>query len=166
MVGIPATCGLSNGGADATVSGGAPPYTYHWSNNATTQDLSNIPPGTYPVTVSGFFGCSATATVNVANNIALNISGTPTGNNSCIAANGAVNILLHRRAYTYLWSNAAATQNISGIAAGHLYRDSHRRCQLQPRQRLLLQTIRPTRISRRLQRPISARRLLAPSTSP
>ena len=120
VVGIPATCGLSNGGADATVSGGAPPYTYHWSNNATTQDLSNIPPGTYSVTVSGFFGCSATATVTVANNnIALNISGTPAGNNSCIAANGAVNIsVAPAGAYTYLWSNAAATQNISGIAAG------------------------------------------------
>lgn len=35
-----------------TVNGGTAPYTYLWSNGATTKDLTNILPGTYTVTVT------------------------------------------------------------------------------------------------------------------
>jgi len=45
--------GTNTGAIDILPSGGVPPYTYAWSNGATTQDLNNIPAGTYTVTVSG-----------------------------------------------------------------------------------------------------------------
>lgn len=119
-VGIPATCGLSNGGADATVSGGSSPYTYQWSNSATSQDLNNIAPGTYTLTVTDFFNCSSTASVNVANNnIALNVTGAVAGNTSCVAPNGGVNIsVAPAGTYTYNWSNMATTEDLTNIAAG------------------------------------------------
>ena len=41
----------SNGKIKITVADGEPPYTYHWSNGATTQNLSNITAGTYSVVV-------------------------------------------------------------------------------------------------------------------
>ncbi|MCB9185745.1 MAG: SprB repeat-containing protein [Flavobacteriales bacterium] len=58
----------SNGnGASATVNvqGGTSPYTYAWSNGGTTQTIGNLVSGTYSVTVTDYFGCSATCSVNV-----------------------------------------------------------------------------------------------------
>lgn len=42
---------------DISVTGGQSPYTYLWSNGATTQDISNIPGGSYTVTVTDNTGC-------------------------------------------------------------------------------------------------------------
>jgi hypothetical protein len=44
--------GSSDGSIDLTVTGGTPPYTYHWSNNANTQDIGNLAAGYYAVNVS------------------------------------------------------------------------------------------------------------------
>jgi hypothetical protein len=44
--------GSSDGSINLTVTGGTPPYTYHWSNNATTQDINNLAAGYYAVNVS------------------------------------------------------------------------------------------------------------------
>jgi hypothetical protein len=57
--------GASNGAIDLTISGGTPAYTYLWSNGATTQHLTNIPVGTYTVTVTDSFGNTASATAIV-----------------------------------------------------------------------------------------------------
>ncbi|MFM8487194.1 MAG: adhesin, partial [Bacteroidota bacterium] len=62
------TCDLPNGSINVSVSGGTTPYTYTWSNNATTQDLSNILAGDYDITVTGANGCTDTETINVGNN--------------------------------------------------------------------------------------------------
>lgn len=46
-------------------STGLAPFTYQWSNEATTKDLQNISAGTYTVTVTDAIGCSGTTTVVV-----------------------------------------------------------------------------------------------------
>ncbi|MCK6691056.1 MAG: gliding motility-associated C-terminal domain-containing protein [Thermoanaerobaculia bacterium] len=120
VVGIPATCGLNNGGADASVNGGSAPYTYKWSNGPTTQDISNVAPGTYTITVTDFFDCSTSASVTIGNNnIALNISGSPAANTSCTTPNGGIDITVTPTGtYTYAWSNSAATQDLNNVPAG------------------------------------------------
>ncbi|HPB26427.1 MAG TPA: hypothetical protein PLE11_11775, partial [Bacteroidales bacterium] len=59
------TPGGSNGAVDLSVSGGAAPYTYNWSNSATTEDISNLTAGTYSVTVTDASSCSATTSAVV-----------------------------------------------------------------------------------------------------
>jgi len=53
--------GTSNIDITTAVSGGQSPYTYLWSNDATSADLSNVPDGAYTVTVTDANGCEATA---------------------------------------------------------------------------------------------------------
>lgn len=117
---IPATCGLSNGGATLNVSGGVTPYTYNWSNGIMTKDLANLAPGTYIVTVTGFNACTSTATVVVPNNnIAINLSAVPEGNTSCTIANGGIDLTVNPAGtYTYSWSNLATTEDLSGVPSG------------------------------------------------
>ena len=60
-----------DGACSLTTTGGATPYTYTWSNSATTQNISNLTSGTYVVTVTDANSCTGTASaiVSIANGI-------------------------------------------------------------------------------------------------
>ena len=49
-----------NGSINATVGGGVTPYTYAWTDGATTEDRSNIGTGNYQITVTDVNGCTLT----------------------------------------------------------------------------------------------------------
>lgn len=57
--------GGTDGKVDLTVAGGTIPYTFVWSNGATTEDLTNVAAGTYSVTVTDANSCTATASGTV-----------------------------------------------------------------------------------------------------
>jgi len=57
--------GVNIGGVDLSSSGGSSPYTYLWSTGAVTEDLTNVVPGTYSVTVTDNSGCTQTGSYTV-----------------------------------------------------------------------------------------------------
>jgi|GEM_PF-1536724 subtilisin-like proprotein convertase family protein len=115
-----AACGSSNGAINLSLTGGTGPFTYLWSNGITTQDLSNIPAGSYTVTVTGAGNCITSATFFVSNLTSPTVTGVatpvscPGGNNgSIVLTTGGTG------PFSYAWSNGATTQNLTNLNPGN-----------------------------------------------
>jgi subtilisin-like proprotein convertase family protein len=114
------SCGLSNGSATVTPTGGTAGYTYLWSNGATTASISNVANGTYTVTVTDTRGCTTTASANVAASTAVSATASSNTPATCGQSNGTatVNVSGGPGGYTYLWSNGSTAMSPTGLAAG------------------------------------------------
>ena len=117
-----ASCnGYSDGGATASASGGTMPYSYLWSNAATTASITGVPAGTYTVYITDANGCTSMSSVTVTEPTALIASAIVDSNASCNGfANGGATASASggTMPYSYLWSNAATTASITGVPAG------------------------------------------------
>ncbi|MEO8148505.1 MAG: T9SS type A sorting domain-containing protein [Bacteroidia bacterium] len=109
------TCtGTNNGAIDINVSGGISPFTYLWSNSATTEDISGVADGTYTVTVTSTGGCSSTISATVGS-IALptvNFSGLP----ASICVNASSLTLTGNQAPSGTFTGTGITDNANGTA--------------------------------------------------
>ncbi|MGI6323988.1 MAG: gliding motility-associated C-terminal domain-containing protein [Bacteroidales bacterium] len=113
--------GESTGEVDLTVTGGTEPYTYLWSNGAMTQDLVNVPAGSYTVTITDGNLCTTQASATVSQpSAALDASATATDVKCFGEATGSVDLTVTggTAPYTYLWSNGATTEDLVNIVAG------------------------------------------------
>jgi hypothetical protein len=112
----------ANGALSASVNGGVPPYTYNWSNGATTASTLVNVPGTYRVTVTDANGCSSLGSIIY-----------PTNTNPCSSlkvrflqdTTGVAYIVTAKAEggtspYVYLWSNAQTTASIA-VTFGNTY---------------------------------------------
>ena len=112
--------GAANGGIVNTVSGGTTPYSYLWSNNATTQNIGALSSGSYTITVSDAGGCSVSAGASVSEPTA--ISAVPTATNATCngGTDGSItlNVSGGTTNYTYSWTNGATTQSLSALGNG------------------------------------------------
>jgi len=113
--------GLSDGSVDLTPSDGTAPYTYLWSNNATTEDLLNVPAGDYTVTITDANGCQHTNTVTLTQPDSLIVFPVDTTPVSCnglldgsffVQATGGVPVLV------YSWSDGQMGPTAEEIGAG------------------------------------------------
>jgi SdrD B-like domain/GEVED domain/SprB repeat len=116
------SCSPSNGSIDLTVTGAVPVITYSWSNSQTTQDLSNLSPGTYTVVVTDGNSCSVSTSVSVGGPTPPSGVAVPTAVLCFGGTTGAINLTVTPGSTTgtntYLWSNAATTEDLTGLAAG------------------------------------------------
>ncbi|MES2138905.1 MAG: right-handed parallel beta-helix repeat-containing protein [Bacteroidota bacterium] len=65
-----ASCYNNDGSTNVIPSGGTAPYSYFWSNNSISQNLSNIGSGTYSVAVTDTNGCAVSEALTINNSIA------------------------------------------------------------------------------------------------
>jgi gliding motility-associated-like protein len=112
--------GATTGSIDLTVNGGTLPYAYLWSHGPVTQDVNNLTPGNYFVSITDANSCSASASASITYTPPISSSITKSdlrcnGDNS-----GAIDLSASGGTlpYTFAWNNSATTEDLNGIAAG------------------------------------------------
>ncbi len=114
------TCaGANNGSVNLTVAGGTGPFSYTWSNNQSSEDISGLAPGSYTVTVTDANLCTATASATTGQPTAISIPGNIIPN--CpMMSNASVDISPSGGTlpYTYLWTGGSTNQDLIGVGSG------------------------------------------------
>lgn len=77
------TCNGAGDGSIQTTPGGSSPFTFNWSNGSSSQNLSNLQPGTYTVTVTDSHSCTQTASTTITQPAVLSASANPTSGTVC-----------------------------------------------------------------------------------
>jgi gliding motility-associated-like protein len=114
------SCAGQNNGAVTVFPQGVAPYSYQWSNGATSQTISNLAPGIYTCTVTDSTQCTKTVTVPVSGAQPIVLNETVSGN-VCDNASGSITLAPTGgtgQNFTYLWSNGATSSSVSGLAGG------------------------------------------------
>ncbi|MEP6794143.1 MAG: T9SS type A sorting domain-containing protein [Saprospiraceae bacterium] len=113
--------GQNTGSATASASGGATPYSYHWSNGASGATINNLAAGTYTVTVTDNTSATATANVIITQPTLLVLTAPTITNVLCNGGNTG-SITAHASGgispYSFDWSTGAGTATISNLSAG------------------------------------------------
>lgn len=120
---IPATCNENNGSLSVSVSGGATPYTYIWTDAASNSETAlNLAAGVYSVTVTDNNGCTNSLSMTVQNQNAPTATATATptdcgtsGGTATITANGGTG------GYNYVWNSTPPqnTATATGLPPGN-----------------------------------------------
>ena len=114
--------GGNDGAINLSVSGGVGPYSYVWSNSATTEDINGLTAGNYTVTVTDANHCTATlASEPILQPDELTVGMTLVKNVTCKnGSDGSATATPSggTSAYTYLWSNGSTLQTPANFAAG------------------------------------------------
>ncbi|MEM1217612.1 MAG: choice-of-anchor V domain-containing protein, partial [Bacteroidota bacterium] len=115
-------CGSANTGfAQLQVTGGIAPYSYTWSNGATTNPVSNLPVGISQVLVTDANGCSKLLNVTVPGAPELQAQLLSTVDVECSGdQNGFAELLVTGGTppYTYIWSNGSTGNPVFDLPSG------------------------------------------------
>lgn len=107
--------GQANGAALANVNGGTLPYNIQWNYQGQNNLLAtNLPAGSYAITVIDGAGCVGAATVNITQPPSLNAAITNVVHVSCNGLNdGSATMSVYggSPAYTYTWTGGSGIQN-------------------------------------------------------
>jgi len=124
------TCnGSTTGAINLNVSGSNGPFTYAWSNGATTQDVNNLAAGSYEVVITDSEDCISMASYEVLQPAPITLQSSTTTQPSCGGSNGGIATVFTggSQPFTYQWENAGGTNigtnsaSISSLAAGYYF---------------------------------------------
>jgi len=113
------TCnGAGDGSATVTVSGGVLPYTYAWSNSATTSSVTGLTPATYSVTVTDANNCISIENVTIAEPAVLIVTAT-SANSGCFRScfgTGTAAPAGGTMPYTYQWDDINLQNSVTALS--------------------------------------------------
>ncbi len=119
--------GMQDGNITANVTGGTPPYTYQWSNQATTPTISNLAPGYYHVNVTDNSNTTVEAELTLTQTEpfkvpSFSVSNYPNGKNVscyyCFDGYMATSVETGIAPFSFAWSDGPTTQDRTNIFAG------------------------------------------------
>lgn len=121
----PSCFNASNGAMSIMVTGGAAPYTYKWSNGATTADLHNLGAGNYSATVTDVLECDIELNATIINPSAITAVPTTINQPHQGLSDGAVllDVAGGTGSYTFAWTlngaPFATTEDLTAAPAGN-----------------------------------------------
>jgi gliding motility-associated-like protein len=112
--------GTNDGNIILNVTGGVSPYTYKWSNGATTKDISNLNAGTYEVQILDSKGCSFQGIYTVKEPVGMSLSFSATEPTCTGSETGKLEVKVTggKSPYTYLWNTGQTSSTLDNMAAG------------------------------------------------
>ncbi len=118
---VDANCGVNNGMAIVTISGGNSPYSLQWTNGDITMIADSLYAGMYQVNITDSKGCTDFAIASVNDSEAPTISVNNVIDASCYGKeDGAIDISLigNSAPYTFIWSNGSTSEDVNQLEAG------------------------------------------------
>ena len=118
--------GSNNGAINTYIIGGTAPFTFVWSNGATTINLSNLTAGLYQVTVTSSNGISVNSEIVLIEPDAFyaDVVAEDRGDGYHVSEFGGIDGAVVSSIsggvppYTFLWSSGQSTENLVGVSAG------------------------------------------------
>ncbi|MBK6995431.1 MAG: T9SS type A sorting domain-containing protein [Lewinellaceae bacterium] len=116
-------CLSADGAIDLSPSGGQGPYNYVWSNGANSQDLINVPAGTYNVTIVDANFCPQTFSISLSD-LGMDVSAVVTPINCFGSTDGNINLDVTGGLcpFTFVWTGpngyTSNTEDPTGLSPG------------------------------------------------
>ena len=104
----------------ATATGGTAPLSYLWNTGATTSALTQLPPGSYQLTVTDANGCTISGAATIQSfGCALTLTTTSVPTSCTQVSDGSATVTATGAApFDYAWSTGATTATIGPMLAG------------------------------------------------
>jgi gliding motility-associated-like protein len=111
---------LNDGAIDATVTNAVVPFTYSWTNEQTTEDLEQLAPGNYTLTVSDNYGCQSTASAVITEPDVLVLLGDADSVSCFNSTDGGFDLSVNGGTLPYLfsWSDDSSMEDLSNVGSG------------------------------------------------
>jgi hypothetical protein len=114
--------GNNTGSISINLNGGVPPFSFEWSNGATSQNVTDLAPGSYTVSVTGSLGGVRTlGPITVEGpTAAISMNSSEVTPEGCAGIGGTITIGIQggTPGYTYMWSNGSPSPNLTDLQSG------------------------------------------------
>jgi hypothetical protein len=113
--------GGNNGLISLSISGGVGPYSYDWSNDASSSTIDNLIAGTYHVTVTDNNGCSGNMNFTISQPLSpLVVNAVLLPATGDVSLDGSIDITVTggTAPYQYFWSNGSEVEDLDSLNPG------------------------------------------------